>query len=117
LSYMKEFLKGLVKENPTLVSLLGMCPTLAVTVSASNALGMGAAATFVLICSNLVISLLKDIIPKQVRLYSKLTIRSTARLKKRLVVSLSTQLTLSTKQMQDTMHTLTARDTLTMSRT
>jgi len=68
LSYMKEFLKGLVKENPTLVSLLGMCPTLAVTVSASNALGMGAAATFVLICSNLVISLLKDIVPKQVRL-------------------------------------------------
>ena len=68
MSYMKEFLKGLVKENPTLVSLLGMCPTLAVTVSASNALGMGAAATFVLICSNLAISLLKDIIPKQVRL-------------------------------------------------
>ncbi len=68
MSYMKEFLKGLVKENPTLVSLLGMCPTLAVTISASNALGMGAAATFVLICSNLVISLLKDVIPKQVRL-------------------------------------------------
>lgn len=68
MSYMKEFLKGLVKENPTLVSLLGMCPTLAVTVSASNAVGMGAAATFVLICSNLVISLLKNFIPKQVRL-------------------------------------------------
>ncbi len=68
MSYTKEFLKGLVKENPTLVSLLGMCPTLAVTVSASNAIGMGAAATFVLICSNLVISLLKNVIPKQVRL-------------------------------------------------
>lgn len=68
MSYMKEFLKGIVKENPTLVSLLGMCPTLAVTVSASNALGMGAAATFVLVCSNLVISLLKGVIPKQVRL-------------------------------------------------
>lgn len=68
MSYMKEFTKGLLKENPTLVSLLGMCPTLAVTVSATNALGMGAAATFVLICSNIAISLLKDIIPKQVRL-------------------------------------------------
>ena len=68
MSYMKEFTKGLLKENPTLVSLLGMCPTLAVTVSATNALGMGAAATFVLICSNIVISLMKDIIPKQVRL-------------------------------------------------
>ncbi|MBQ8171873.1 MAG: electron transport complex subunit E [Oscillospiraceae bacterium] len=68
MSYMKEFTKGLLKENPTLVSLLGMCPTLAVTVSATNALGMGAAATFVLICSNIAISLMKDIIPKQVRL-------------------------------------------------
>ena len=68
MSYMSEFTKGLIKENPTLVSLLGMCPTLAITVSASNALGMGAAATFVLICSNLVISLLKKVIPSQVRL-------------------------------------------------
>ncbi len=68
MSYMSEFTKGLIKENPTLVSLLGMCPTLAVTVSASNAIGMGAAATFVLICSNLVISLLKKVIPSQVRL-------------------------------------------------
>ncbi len=68
MSYTKEFLKGLIKENPTLVSLLGMCPTLAETVSSSNAVGMGAAATFVLICSNLVISLLKNFIPKEVRL-------------------------------------------------
>lgn len=68
MSYMSEFTKGLIRENPTLVSLLGMCPTLAVTVSASNALGMGAAATFVLVCSNLVISLLKKVIPSQVRL-------------------------------------------------
>lgn len=68
MSYMSEFTKGLIKENPTLVSLLGMCPTLAVTVSASNAVGMGAAATFVLICSNLAISLLKKVIPSQVRL-------------------------------------------------
>lgn len=68
MSYMKEFTKGLIKENPTLVTLLGMCPTLALTTMASNAIGMGAAATFVLICSNVVISLLKRVIPKQVRL-------------------------------------------------
>lgn len=68
MSYMKEFTKGLIKENPTLVTLLGMCPTLAITTMASNAIGMGAAATFVLICSNAVISLLKKVIPKQVRL-------------------------------------------------
>ena len=65
---MKEFTKGLIKENPTLVSLLGMCPTLAITTMAFNAIGMGAAATFVLVCSNVVISLLKNIIPKSVRL-------------------------------------------------
>lgn len=68
MSYMKEFLKGLIKENPTLVTLLGMCPTLAITTMASNAIGMGAAATFVLICSNAAISLLKKYIPGQVRL-------------------------------------------------
>ena len=68
MSYMKEFTKGLIKENPTLVSLLGMCPTLAITTMAFNAIGMGAAATFVLVCSNVVISLLKNIIPKSVRL-------------------------------------------------
>ena len=74
MSYMSEFTKGLIKENPTLVSLLGMCPTLAITVSASNAIGMGAAATFVLICSNLVISLLKKVIPSQVRLHAYIVI-------------------------------------------
>ncbi len=63
-----EFTKGLIKENPVLVMLLGMCPTLAVTTMASNAIGMGLATTFVLVCSNLVISLLKGIIPKAVRL-------------------------------------------------
>lgn len=68
MSYMKEFTKGLIKENPTLVSLLGMCPTLAITTMAFNAIGMGIAATFVLVCSNVVISLLKNIIPKSVRL-------------------------------------------------
>lgn len=74
MSYMKEFTKGLIKENPTLVTLLGMCPTLAITTMASNAIGMGAAATFVLICSNVVISLLKRVIPSQVRLPSYIVI-------------------------------------------
>lgn len=71
---MKEFTKGLLKENPTLVTLLGMCPTLAITTMASNAIGMGAAATFVLICSNIAISLLKKVIPSQVRLPSYIVI-------------------------------------------
>lgn len=65
---MQDFTKGLLKENPVLVMLLGMCPTLAVTTMASSAVGMGLATTFVLVCSNLVISLLKGIIPKAVRL-------------------------------------------------
>lgn len=51
--------KGILKENPVFVSLLGMCPTLAVTTSAFNGIGMGLSTTFVLICSNLVICLLK----------------------------------------------------------
>lgn len=68
MSIFKEFTKGILKENPNLVMLLGMCPTLAVTTMAENGLGMGLATTFVLVCSNLVISLLKRIIPSQVRL-------------------------------------------------
>ncbi len=68
MSYMKEFTKGLIKENPNMVMLLGMCPTLAVTTMAVNGLGMGLSTTFVLICSNIVISLLKKIIPDTVRL-------------------------------------------------
>ena len=68
MSNLKEFTKGLIKENPTLVGLLGMCPTLAVTTTASNGLGMGLATTFVLIGSNIVISLLKNVIPKSVKL-------------------------------------------------
>lgn len=73
-SYMREFTKGLIKENPTLVTLLGMCPTLAVTTMAVNGIGMGLATTFVLVCSNIVISLLKNIIPKAVRLPSFIVI-------------------------------------------
>lgn len=68
MSNLKEFTKGIIKENPSLVTLLGMCPTLAVTTNASDGVGMGLAATFVLLGSNIAISLLKKIIPKQVRL-------------------------------------------------
>ncbi len=62
------FLNGIITENPTLRLVLGTCPTLATTTSAINALGMGAAATFVLIGSNAVISLLRNIIPDKVRI-------------------------------------------------
>ncbi|MDE5564270.1 MAG: electron transport complex subunit RsxE, partial [Oscillospiraceae bacterium] len=67
-SLLQEFSKGLLRENPTLVGLLGMCPTLAVTSQAVNALGMGLATMFVLVGSNLVISLLRKIIPATVKL-------------------------------------------------
>lgn len=67
-SNLYELTKGIIRENPTLVTLLGMCPTLAVTTMASNGIGMGLATTFVLVCSNIVISLLKNVIPKAVRL-------------------------------------------------
>ena len=68
MSVMKEFTKGLWKENPVLVLLLGMCPTLAVTSSATNGLGMGLATLCVLLCSNLVISLIRNIVPKKIRI-------------------------------------------------
>lgn len=74
MGYLKTFTKGLIKENPVLVMLLGTCPTLAVTTLAFNGLGMGLTTTFVLICSNVVISLLKNFIPKQVRLPSFIVI-------------------------------------------
>ena len=59
---------GIIKENPVLVTLLAMCPSLAVTTTAVNGLGLGIATMFVLLCSNVTISLLKNIIPNQVRL-------------------------------------------------
>lgn len=70
----KEFSKGIVKENPVLCLVLGTCPTLAVTTQASNAIGMGIAATLVLICSNAAISLLRNIIPDKVRIPAYITI-------------------------------------------
>ena len=63
-----NFTRGIIKENPTFVMLLGMCPTLGVTTSAINGLGMGIATLFVLILSNSVISLLKNLIPPMVRI-------------------------------------------------
>lgn len=68
MSNLKEFTKGIIKENPNLVGLLGMCPTLAVTTQAVNGIGMGLATTFVLVGSNIVISLLRKAIPKTVKL-------------------------------------------------
>ena len=62
------FLNGLITENPTFVLMLGMCPTLGVTTAAMNGIGMGLATTAVLICSNLLISLLRNIIPDKVRI-------------------------------------------------
>jgi electron transport complex protein RnfE len=60
--------KGLIKENPTFVLLLGMCPTLGTTSSAMNGLGMGVATMFILVFSNIAISLLKNVIPDKVRI-------------------------------------------------
>ncbi len=74
MSLFKEFSKGILKENPNLVMLLGMCPTLAVTTMAENGLGMGLATTFVLVCSNIAIALLKKLIPAAVRLPSYIVI-------------------------------------------
>lgn len=73
---LKQFKEGLLDNNPVLVQLLGMCPTLAVTTTVSNAVGMGLAATAVLICSNLFISLLRKFIPKQVRIAAYIVIIS-----------------------------------------
>ena len=64
----KEFTKGLISENPVLRLVLGTCPTLAVTTSLSSAIGMGLAATLVLLCSNTVISALRKVIPSKVRI-------------------------------------------------
>ena len=65
---------GLLKENPVLRLVLGTCPTLAVSTMASNGIGMGLAATFVLLCSNVVISALRKVIPDQVRIPCYITV-------------------------------------------
>lgn len=70
MNYIKVFLNGIIKENPTFVLLLGMCPTLGTTSSALNGMSMGLATMAVLVCSNFVISLIKNLIPDMVRIPS-----------------------------------------------
>jgi len=72
-----EFIKGLWRENPVFVQVLGMCPTLAVSNTAENALAMGLATTFVLLMSNILVSSLRNFIPKQVRIASYILIIAT----------------------------------------
>ncbi len=74
---LKYFTNGLLKENPALVLVLGTCPALAVTTSAVNGLGMGAATTFVLLCSNVIISLIKNLIPDKVRIAAFIVVIAT----------------------------------------
>jgi electron transport complex protein RnfE len=69
-----NFTKGFIKDNPVLVLLLGLCPALAVTSSAINGLGMGLATTFVLVCSNMVVTIIKSFIPDKVRIPSFIVI-------------------------------------------
>ena len=64
----QEFTKGFIKDNPIFVIVLGLCPALAVSTSVENAIGMGLAATFVLVCSNVIISSLRNFIPRRVRI-------------------------------------------------
>ncbi len=74
MSLWKTFSNGLLKENPTLRLVLGTCPTLAITTAAMNGVGMGVAATLVLVCSNMVISLLRKVIPDSVRIPAYITV-------------------------------------------
>lgn len=71
---LKVLLNGIIKENPTFVLLLGMCPTLGTTSSAINGMSMGLATTAVLICSNLIISLIKNLVPDMVRIPSYIVV-------------------------------------------
>ncbi|HNX43022.1 MAG TPA: electron transport complex subunit E [Bacteroidales bacterium] len=77
MSMLKYLTNGLWKENPTFVLVLGTCPTLAVTTAAINGIGMGAATTFVLVCSNIMIAGLKNVIPDKVRIAAFIVIIAT----------------------------------------
>ena len=68
MNYFKIISNGIIKENPTFVLLLGMCPTLATTTSSINGMSMGLATMFVLVCSNIVVSLIKSLTPDKVRI-------------------------------------------------
>jgi electron transport complex protein RnfE len=76
-SLVRELTKGILRENPILIIMLGLCPTLAVSTSAFNGLGMGAAFCFVVIGSNVVISLIRKVIPNQIRIPVFITVIST----------------------------------------
>jgi electron transport complex protein RnfE len=71
---LQEFSKGILKENPTFILVLGMCPTLAVSTTAENSFMMGLAATIVLVLSNVIISLLRKLIPEKVRIPAYITV-------------------------------------------
>lgn len=73
----KIFLNGIVTENPTFRLVLGMCPTLAITTSVLNGLGMGLATTFVLVCSNFVISLIRNFVPSKARIPAYIVVIAT----------------------------------------
>ena len=77
MSRMQTFLNGLMKENPIFVIMLGMCPTLGVSSNATNGIGMGLATTFVLVMSNLIVSLVAGYIPDKVRIPSYVVIIAT----------------------------------------
>lgn len=77
LTHMEEFMEGIWKQNPVFVMVLGMCPVLAVSVSAVNALSMGIATTFVLVCSTLLVSLIRKVVPKEVRIATYIVIIAT----------------------------------------
>lgn len=68
MSHTKELTKGIFRENPVFIIMLGMCPTLGVTTQVFNAIGMGAGVIFVLLCSNILISLLRKVIPDSIRI-------------------------------------------------
>src|SRR4030042_3480808 len=75
-SLFREFTKGIFRENPILIIMLGLCPTLAVSTSAGDAFGMAMAFTFVVTCSNIVVSLIRKAIPAQVRIPVFITVIS-----------------------------------------
>ena len=74
MNFKKQFNEGLLTKNPVTVQLLGMCSTLAITTSLFNGIGMGAAVTIILICSNVLISALRKVIPSQIRIAAYITI-------------------------------------------
>ena len=74
MDFKKQFKEGLLTKNPVLVQLLGMCSTLAITTSLFNGIGMGLAVTVILICSNILISALRKVIPNQIRIAAYITI-------------------------------------------